>query len=100
MRVFFSPIDGLTKDIKYKFDNDVLEVTINGISDTFDFTSLPDGNLDLESIETTLEIQPISLAERVDGILYLRVLNGITQDATEFEKFPNWIEVGEDNGEV
>lgn len=43
--------------------------------DTFDFTGTPDGRLDVDSIETTLPVQPILAAERVGGELTVTVLD-------------------------
>lgn len=100
MRVYFSPIVGLADQIHYTFDNDKITATYKETTDTFDFTGMPDGQLDLSTLETTLEVSPIISAERVDGVLYVELLNPIPHEATEFQRFPEWIEVGEENGEV
>ena len=44
-------------------------------------------------IETVLECNPILKAQRVDGTLSVELLNFISEDASEAEKFPEWIEV-------
>lgn len=93
MRVFFSPIVGLADQIQYIFDNDNITATYKGTIDTFDFTGMPDGQLDLSTLETTLEVNPILSAERVDGVLYVELLNRIDEEDSEFHKFPEWIEV-------
>ena len=54
---------------------------------------MPDGQLDLSTLETTLELSPIMSAERVDGVLYVELLNRIDEQDSEFHKFPEWIEV-------
>ena len=100
LRVFFSPIVGLADQIQYTFDKNKITATYKGTVDTFDFTGMPDGQLELSTLETTLELSPIISAERIDGVLYVELLNPISDDATEFQRFPEWIEVGEENGEV
>ena len=49
--------------------------------------------VDYSMIETVLEYNPILKATKVDGILSVELLNFISEDATEEEKFPEWIEV-------
>lgn len=93
MRVYFSPIVGLADQIQYTFDNDKIIAVYKGTTDTFDFTGIPDGKLDLSTLDTTLEVSPIMSAERVDGVLYVELLNRIDEQDSEFHKFPEWIEV-------
>ena len=93
MRVYFSPIVGLADQVQYTFDNDRITATYKGTTDTFDFTGTPDGQLTLGTLETTLELSPIISAERVDGVLYVELLNRIDEQDSEFHKFPEWIEV-------
>lgn len=93
MRVYFSPIVGLADQIQYTFDKDKITTTYKETTDTFDFTGMPDGQLDLSTLETTLELNPILSAERVDGVLYVELLNRIDEQGSEFHKFPEWIEV-------
>lgn len=65
--------------LAYEVSGDALTVrhTAGGseTSDTFDFTGTPDGQLDTDTIETTLPVQPILAAERVDGVLTVTVLD-------------------------
>ena len=67
------------QSFRYSASGDVLTVTwANGeqeVTDTFDFTGLPDGELDVEGIESSLPVQPVLAAERVDGQLWVRVLH-------------------------
>jgi hypothetical protein len=91
MRVLLSPIrmDG---SIVYSFENDKITATFNGQTDVFDFSAFPDGKA--ESITTTiLKYSPITSAERVNGELSVIVLNVIGEDATEEERFPDWMVV-------
>ena len=94
MRIYKSPQVGVDeKRFKFEFSGEAITVTFDGISDTFDFTGLPDGEVDYSMIETILEYNPILKATKVDGILSVELLNFISEDATEEEKFPEWIEV-------
>lgn len=61
------------------------------ITDVFDFSSFPNGIA--KAIITPLPGNPFVNVHREDGILYVELLNYITEDASEFEKFPVWIEV-------
>lgn len=99
MSVYFSPIVGLD-EIMYEFSGDSVTATIGEVSDTFDFTGMPDGSIDIMSVETTLPFNPLIQVERVEGVLFVELINPIPYDATEFQRFPEWIEVGEENGEV
>ena len=94
MRIFKSPQVGVDeKRFEFEFSGEMIIATFDGVSDTFDFTGLPDGEVDYSMIETVLEYNPILKATKVDGILSVELLNFISEDATEAEKFPEWIEV-------
>lgn len=88
MKVFFSPQYNPNEKIKYEFENEIIKVTYNGITDIFDFSTMPDGKA--TDIETVLQFNPIISAERKEGVLYVKLLNFIDDDATEEEKFPQW----------
>ena len=94
MRVMKSPqisFDG-TQFI-FAFEGETVTATLGSESDIFDFSGFPDGRTDSSMVETILAHNPIISAERVDGILSVELLNFISEDATEAEKFPEWIEV-------
>ena len=94
MRIYKSPQVGADeKRFKFEFSGEAITVIFDGVSDTFDFTGLPDGEVDYSMIETVLEYNPILKATKIDGILSVELLNFISEDATEEEKFPEWIEV-------
>lgn len=69
--------------IWYEITENKITATINGISDTFDFTGMPNGkfqryNSDGESmVETTLREVPILEAEKIDGVLTVKILFSI-----------------------
>ena len=94
MRIYKSPQVGADeKRFEFEFSGEMIIATFDDVSDTFDFTGLPDGEVDYSMIETILEYNPILKATKVDGILSVELLNFISEDATEEEKFPEWIEV-------
>lgn len=74
--------------LDYGFNGERITVTLNGQTDTFDFTGLPDGKL--ESIETTLLLNPIISAERINGELFVELLYFHGANATQEELFPTW----------
>lgn len=73
--------------IWYEIEDQKVTATINGVPDTFDFTDVPNGVLQLEDeegnrlIETALDEVPILGAERKDGVLTVEILFSI--DANE-----------------
>lgn len=90
MRILYSP-QRHDDVIEYVFENDIIHATHNGQTDTFDFSQMPDG--EATSIETTLPVNPILSARRVDGVLEVVLLKWIGPDASEEERFPKWQEV-------
>ena len=94
MRVKFSP-QRSDRRINYTFDDDTITAELDGQTDTFDFSQMPDG--EATSIETTLPVNPILSARRVDGVLEVVLLNWIGPDASEEERFPQWQEVNVDD---
>ena len=94
MRIYKSPqVRADENRFEFEFYGEVVVATFDGVSDTFDFTGFPDGEVGYSMIETVLEYNPILKATKVDGILSVELLNFISEDATEEEKFPEWIEV-------
>ena len=69
--------------IWYEITENKITATINDISDTFDFTGMPDGELQMlddegnDLIETTLDEVPILGAEKTDGVLTVEILFSI-----------------------
>lgn len=98
MQVFYSPILNDSGDIlQYIFDGDKITVTYNEQIDEFDFTGMPDGKAisygKEPSLVSSLPIQPVIEAVRQGGVLKVKLVKFIGEDATEEEKFPDWIEV-------
>lgn len=93
IKVFFSP-QRADNQIEYSFCGEIVTARIGEAENTFDFSALPDGELNIEeSIETTLPVCPIISAKRVDGILHLELLNWIGPDAPYESRFPEWVEL-------
>lgn len=102
MKVLYSPQMRIDDKINYVFEGDKIIATYKGVTDEFDFTGIPDGDLEIYDtdtmpctlmIETSLEFLPLISVSKRDGILMVELVNFIGYDATEEEKFPIWKEV-------
>jgi hypothetical protein len=94
MRILMSPqVRADEKRFEFEFSGEAITAAFDDITDVFDFSGFPDGEVDFSMIETVLEYNPILKATKVDGILSVELLNFISEDATEEEKFPEWIDV-------
>lgn len=101
IKILFIPQE-IKGELSYAFQGEKIIATMNGITDEFDFSDLPDGELQLSEfvdgnhiprMETTLEENPILFAKRENGVLWVELLNFISENATEEERYPDWIEV-------
>lgn len=82
------------RQIEYSFNGETLTAKIDDTEDVFDFSSLPDGELNMEEpIGSTLPVNPIISVKRVDGILHLELLNWIEPDAPYESRYPEWVEM-------
>jgi hypothetical protein len=79
--------------ISYQFKGETITATVNDMVDTFDFSSFPDGEIFHSDITTILPFNPVVYAVRDNGVLSVQLLNPITDDASEADKFPSWVEV-------
>jgi hypothetical protein len=96
MRILYLPqVDEERKDLlTYSFSGEVITVNFDEESETYDFTNLPDGRLENTPIEGTTGAGDLVFeAERVEGVLSVKLLKFIAKDAPEEEKFPEWMEV-------
>ena len=91
--------------IWYEIEDQKITTTINGVSDTFDFTGMPNGVLQVQDdegnnlIETKLDEVPIINARKTNGVLSIEIL--FTIDMYEKDKrllFPEPMTLGEFNG--
>lgn len=62
-------------DLTYYVDGDVITATMDGQTDTWDFTNMPDG--EAMEITSTLVPCPVLAAKRVDGVLHVTLLRAI-----------------------
>jgi hypothetical protein len=97
MQVLYVPQHNVSDSLSYTFDGDKITVTYNGEVDIFDFTDMPDGfanNWDRNpTIVSTLPISPVIEATKANGVLSVKLLNFIGDNATYEEKFPEWVTV-------
>ena len=87
MRVAYSP-QRSDRSITYTFDGETITATLDGVSDVFDFSALPDGELDVSALETTLDICPVLAARRVNGQLEVTLLKFHGPNPSPQEAFP------------
>ena len=86
MIIKLSPQVRENNKIWYEIEDQKITATINGMTDTFDFTGMPNGELqrwddeDNELIETELDEVPIRSAEKTDGVLSVEILFTIDTD--------------------
>ena len=99
MKILYSP--------QVRYDSDKYKITISGEAitiqyhdktETFDFTGMPNGIGEVES--EVFDFEPIISAKRVNGVLWVEILNLIGIDATHEERFPEWLEVGQNGNKV
>jgi len=88
MLVHWSP-QRSDRSLSYEFSGEVITATLDGETDVFDFSSLPDGELDVSALETTLDICPVLAARRVNGKLEVTLLRFHGPDAPYEERFPD-----------
>jgi len=74
--------------LSYQFVGETIIAALDGQTDTFDFSGLPDGELDVSALETTLDICPVLAARRVNGQLEVTLLKFHGPNAPESERFP------------
>ena len=95
IKIYFSP-QRSDRQIEYSLNGEAVTARIGTVKDTFDFSGLPDGELDRREdtqIKTILPVNPVISAKRIDGILYLELLNWIGPDAPHESRFPEVVEL-------
>ena len=91
MKVKLTPQYNPNHNIVYTFGEDSFIAEMDGVTDTFDFSKV--NELNPRQIKTILPINPVVLVDRIGGDLHLVLINYISDDATEMEKFPEYMEV-------
>lgn len=104
MKIQLTPQVRMKDKIWYKIEDQIITATINDVSDTFDFTDIPDGELQLyddegnELIETKLDEVPIASAKRENGELFVKIVFSISmEEKDERLLFPEPMTLGEFN---
>jgi len=100
MLVYLSPqVPGKPVEVEYAFEEDKIKVKYitseEVYEDVFDLSPMPNGELETESVETSLPFNPLISAKREEGVLRVELINYINVDSTELERFPEWIESNE-----
>lgn len=93
MKIYLSPFHSRGA-IHYSFEQDKIHVEMDSIKDTFDFTDVPNGALKVESVKTKLPINPVLSAERIDGVLYVKLMNYYQTGAPREVEFPSELDNG------
>lgn len=91
MKVLFSP-QVSERVLTYEFNDDMIKATMDGVTETFDFSGMPNGVADFIESEA-FDFNPVINARKENDILYLELINFIGKEATEEERFPEWFEV-------
>ena len=99
MIVNFSPQRNDDK-LEYIFKGETIIATLNGATDTFDFSTLQEGDEVARNeetgqleVETNLPLLPILGARRENGEVIVTVITYHGKDAPESERFPVPLEV-------
>lgn len=104
MIIQLSPQVRVRNRIWYDVGYQKITATISGVSDTFDFTGMPNGELQLwdnegnKLIETKLDEVPIVSAKKEDGELFVEIIFSISmEEQDERLLFPKPMSLGEFN---
>lgn len=98
MKILFVPQVNEVDTLIYEFVGDKIIVTYNEVVDEFDFTDMPEGAIAKSygrnpNIISVFPIEPVIEARRENNQLFVKLIKFISTDATEDEKFPEWIEI-------
>jgi len=97
MRISYMP-QRTDADVVYTFDGECITATVDGITDTFDFSFLPDG--EAAEIISTLDPCPVLSAKRVNGELQVALLRAIPARPSVPEELEAWKRLWTDDLEV
>ena len=93
MKIKYSPQFNEQDSVSYQFEGDVIRATVNGETDTFDFSSMPNDSI-AHTIKSSLPIVIVCEAKKdSSGELWVTLFKPISFNATEVERFPDWIDV-------
>jgi len=97
MRITWEP-QRSDRIVSYGFDGESIVVTLDGVSDTFNFSSLPDG--EAASIQSVLDPCPVLAARRVNGELHVTLLRAIGPRPADPKELEAWRHLWTDVEEV
>lgn len=104
MIIKLSPQVRTNNKIWYEIEENKITATINDVTDTFDFTDMPNGELQLwgeegeELVQTILPENPILSAKKVNGVLTVKILFSMDMDEKDERLlFPEPMTVSEFN---
>ena len=93
MKIKYSPQVNDRDTVSYEFNGAVITATVNGETDTFDFSSMPNDSI-AQNISSSLPIIVVTEVKKdSEGELWVTLFKPISFDATEAERFPDWIDV-------
>ena len=79
--------------VSYEFNEDVITANVNGETDTFDFSSMPNDSI-AQSISSSLPIIVVTEAKKdKNGELWIRLFKPITFEENESGISEEWIDV-------
>jgi len=85
-------------DISYTIDGERITAAVDGVTDVFDFASLPDG--EAAEIVSVLNPCPVLAAKRVDGELHITLLRAIPARPSDPQELEVWRRLWTDDLEV
>ena len=94
MILTFAPQVRFDSQVWYSFEGEKIQVTIDGKTDTFNFSNFPDGELKLHSndgellVKTLLDEVPILSAHRHEGELYVKMLLTLSEERADEGNLP------------
>lgn len=104
MKILLSPQARDNDKIWYEIEHQKITAINNGISDTFDFTDIPDGIMQMwddegnDLIETELDESPIISARKENGELWVEIVFTIDmEEKDERLLFPDWMSLEDFN---
>ena len=97
MRIAYIP-QRTNLDVTYVFDGERITATLGGVSDTFDFSGLPDG--EAADIISVLDPCPVLSARRVNGELRVTLLRAIGPRPSDPQELESWKRLRTDDLEV
>jgi len=86
MLIHYSP-QRSDRQLSYEISGETITATLDGQTDTFDFSGLPDG-AEAVDFQTSLDPCPVLSAKRINGRLEVTLLKFHGPDAPESERFP------------